>query len=125
MIEFSFHWMSWWIDITCKSVLLGVIASLVIFVFRLRDANVRHRVWTGVLCGMIGLPMLVLVTPRVPLPGWLQLPSAVLSVEQAYLNEVLDVPLDSNLRVLNTDSMMIPCEGLDRYRAVSSHRTAG
>ena len=88
MTEFSSLWMMWWFDITCKVLLLGTVGYFAILLFRLRDPNIMHRVWTGVLGGMCCLPILVLVTPRLPLPNWLQL-------SQTGLNAVLSTPSDA------------------------------
>src|SRR5262245_17771981 len=64
-------WLSLIIDISIKSILLAGVAVLVLLALRLRDTNLRHRVWTAVLVGMLAMPALVYVTPAVPLPGWL------------------------------------------------------
>ncbi len=70
-MEFSTLWGQWCVDVTVKSWLLGIAAGAVILTARITNANTRHRIWTGVLCGMLTLPLLVHVTPRVPVPGWL------------------------------------------------------
>src|SRR5262245_9076120 len=64
-------WLSLIIDISIKSMLLAGAAALALLALRLRDTNLRHRVWTAVLFGMLAMPALVYITPAVPLPGWL------------------------------------------------------
>src|SRR5262245_5661417 len=64
-------WLSLIIDISIKSILLAGVAALVLLALRLRDTNLRHRVWTAVLVGMLAMPALVYITPAVPLPSWL------------------------------------------------------
>ena len=71
MHQFAQAWLALIVDISIKSLLLAVVAGLVLFLLRVRDANLRHRVWTAVLIGMLTMPALVYVTPAVPLPGWL------------------------------------------------------
>jgi hypothetical protein len=78
MHEFAQAWLALIVDISIKSILLAGVAGLLLFMFRVRDTNLRHRVWTAVLIGMQTMPALVYVTPAVPLPGWLTfaIPSA-------------------------------------------------
>ena len=59
------------LDVSIKSVLLAAIASLALWALRVRNPNIRHRVWTAVLMGMLVLPLLVPLTPTVPLPSWM------------------------------------------------------
>ncbi len=58
-------------DVSIKAVLLAALAGGGLAVFRIRSSNVRHRVWTAVLVAMVLLPLLVQVTPAVPLPAWM------------------------------------------------------
>jgi hypothetical protein len=66
-----------------------------------RDTNLRHRVWTAVLLGMLAMPALVYVTPAVPLPGSLtrMIPSSATTgnsiVEQTDTPHA--VPIEKNL----------------------------
>ena len=96
MLEISYTWLETVIDVSTKSLLVAFVAGLTLAVLRVRDTNVRHRVWTAVLAGMLAMPLLVLVTPSVPLPGWMavrlqpppvesvaQLPAPVPPVESA------------------------------------------
>ncbi len=71
MLPWSNAWFSLLVDVSLKSWLLGLFAALALAVLRIRDVNTRHRVWTVVLIGMLSLPFLVRVTPRVPLPEWM------------------------------------------------------
>ena len=71
MVQLSLSWLAIAVDVSVKSLLLAALAGLSIAVLRVRDTNVRHRVWTAVLAGMLAMPLLVLVTPTVPLPGWM------------------------------------------------------
>ncbi len=64
-------WLALVIDVSIKSLLLAAIAGLGLFVFRIRDTNLRHRVWTAVLLGMLVMPALVHVIPSIPLPDWM------------------------------------------------------
>ena len=64
-------WLGMSIDISIKSIVLAAAAALAMFALRLRDTNLRHRIWTAVLLGMLAMPLLVCVTPAVPLPRWL------------------------------------------------------
>ncbi len=55
------HWLSqvWLvmlIDASIKSLLLAGLASVLLRLTWVRNANVRHRVWTAVLVGMVALP---------------------------------------------------------------------
>ena len=54
------------LDVSIKAILLAGIAVLVLKLFRLRDPNVRHRVWSVVLAGMLLLPLLALALPTIP-----------------------------------------------------------
>ena len=64
-------WMLLLIDVSIKSLLLAVVAWLGLTLLQVRNANVRHRVWSAVLVAMLILPLLVPVTPTVPLPDWM------------------------------------------------------
>ncbi len=57
------------LDVSVKALLLAVLAGAALAVCRVRSSNVRHRVWTVVLAAMVVLPLLVWVTPAVPLPA--------------------------------------------------------
>jgi hypothetical protein len=71
MHELTQAWLGLIVDISVKSILLAVVAGVALFAWRVRDTNLHHRVWTAVLFGMLAMPVLVFVTPPVPLPRWL------------------------------------------------------
>ncbi len=47
------------LSVSIKAALLASIAGVTLLAFRVRDANLRHRVWTSVLVSMLALPLLV------------------------------------------------------------------
>lgn len=67
-------WLFLLFDISLKALLLATIASIALAVFRVSNANVRHRVWTAVLLGMLAMPVLVPFVPglsiRIPEVPW-------------------------------------------------------
>ena len=71
MIWFEQFWLLLLIDVSVKSIVLAVVAWLTMRALRVRDANVRHRVWSTVLAAMLTLPILVPLSPAVSLPHWL------------------------------------------------------
>ena len=73
MTQFAHAWLGLIVDISIKSLGLAGLAGLTLFVLRVRDTNLRHRVWTAVLFGMLAMPALVFVTPAIPLPRWLNI----------------------------------------------------
>ena len=73
MQQFAHDWLGLIVDISIKSLGLAVVAGLALFVLRVRDTNLRHRVWTAVLFGMLAMPALVFVTPAIPLPRWMNI----------------------------------------------------
>jgi hypothetical protein len=68
MIEFCVRWLAWGFDTSLKAVLVALISAAALQLLRLRDSNIRHRVWTGVLAGMLLLPLLTLRMPALRLP---------------------------------------------------------
>ncbi|HEV3416058.1 MAG TPA: hypothetical protein VG056_04575, partial [Pirellulales bacterium] len=58
-------------DVSLKAVLLAGAAGAGLLIFKVRSSNVKHRVWTTVMVGMLLLPLLARVTPGVWLPAWL------------------------------------------------------
>jgi hypothetical protein len=64
-------WLALMIDVSIKSLALAMLAGVGLAALRVRDTNLRHRVWMAVLLGMLLLPALVHVTPAVPLPRWM------------------------------------------------------
>ncbi|MCA9186228.1 MAG: M56 family metallopeptidase [Pirellulaceae bacterium] len=73
MDRFAYLWLGLFVDVSIKSLLLAGVAGVLLRVFRVRDANLRHRVWLGVMIGMLLMPVLVPLTPAIPLPpAWQQ-----------------------------------------------------
>ena len=62
---------SWLLDVSIKAALLALAAWVGMAACRVGSSSVRHRVWFLVLVGILLLPALVNLAPRVPLPGWL------------------------------------------------------
>src|SRR3954453_21277436 len=71
------------LDTSLKAALVALAAAALMKVLRLGDSNLRHRVWTGVLAGMLLLPLLTPIVPALRLPvlpssesllAWLQPP---------------------------------------------------
>jgi hypothetical protein len=56
------------VDVSLKSALLAAIAAFGLWILRVRNSAVRHRVWTLVLFGMLALPLLVQLTPGINVP---------------------------------------------------------
>ena len=76
MFDLSIHWLVTTLDASLKAVLLALLAVLVLRALRVNDSNLRHRVWTGVLLGMLTLPLASQVVPALQLPvaidlGWI------------------------------------------------------
>src|SRR5262245_59698315 len=76
MFEFCVRWFAWGLDTSIKALLVALVAAALLKLLRFRDSNIRHRVWTGVLAGMLALPVLTplmpaLRLPLVPSPDWL------------------------------------------------------
>ena len=75
MLLISQNWLSLVVDASVKSLLLMVLAACLLRVFRVRDTNLRHRVWMTVMIGMLLMPAVVRLTPSLPISMWM--PSAV------------------------------------------------
>jgi beta-lactamase regulating signal transducer with metallopeptidase domain/protocatechuate 3,4-dioxygenase beta subunit len=76
MFELCVRWLAWGLDTSLKALLVALVAATLLKLLRFRDSNIRHRVWTGVLAGMLALPVLsplmpALRLPLVPSPEWL------------------------------------------------------
>ncbi len=100
MLEFTYAWLGLLVDVSLKSLLLATVAWLALALLRLQDTNLRHRIWTGVLIGMLALPLLVPITPTLPLPAWLaiELPAPVMaqdSLEGALRAKRVELPLSA------------------------------
>ncbi|MCA9054275.1 MAG: hypothetical protein KDA75_10590, partial [Planctomycetaceae bacterium] len=68
MFDLSIHWLVTALDASLKALLLAILAALVLRMLQVTDTNLRHRVWTGVLLGMLTLPLLSQVVPTLQLP---------------------------------------------------------
>jgi beta-lactamase regulating signal transducer with metallopeptidase domain len=60
--------LSFLLDISFKSLALGLMACLWLGIGRVRRPARRHAVWATVVCGMLGVPLLSLTMPGVMLP---------------------------------------------------------
>ena len=68
MSEFSNGWFAAALDASVKALLLVAIASILISLLRVRDSNLKHRVFSVVLLGMLLLPAASMVLPAYLLP---------------------------------------------------------
>ncbi|MEM6779398.1 MAG: M56 family metallopeptidase [Planctomycetota bacterium] len=68
MLDLAISWFMVTVDVSVKALALTAIALLGIRFLRLRDSNVQHRAWTGVLIGMLLLPILSQTLPTLRLP---------------------------------------------------------
>ena len=76
MFELCVRWLAWGLDTSLKAALVALVAAAFLRLLRLRDSNIRHRIWTAVLAGMLALPVLTplmpaLRLPLLPSPEWL------------------------------------------------------
>ncbi|WP_417387088.1 M56 family metallopeptidase [Gimesia sp.] len=67
MFQTSNQWMLFLLAVSVKALLLAGIAGLSLKLLKMQDSNVKHRVWSGVLAGMLLLPLLILILPTTPL----------------------------------------------------------
>ncbi|MEL6105545.1 MAG: M56 family metallopeptidase [Planctomycetota bacterium] len=67
MSEISNQWLLFVVDLSAKSLALAFVAGITMKLLRLRDSNLSHRIWSGVLVGMLALPLLSLFLPTIPL----------------------------------------------------------
>src|SRR5436190_22052005 len=68
MSDLSIQWLIVFVDASLKAALVALVAAAGLALLRVRDSNLRHRVWTGVLCGMVVLPALTQIVPAFRLP---------------------------------------------------------
>src|SRR5262245_3918123 len=68
MFSLSLQWLVLALDTSLKAALLALLAAAALRAMKLRDSNVHHRVWTGVLLGMLLLPFLARMIPALRLP---------------------------------------------------------
>ena len=66
MSELTHQWLMTTLDASVKVILLALIAITAIYLLRIRDSNLRHRLLVGVLLGMLLLPV---VSPSLSLSG--------------------------------------------------------
>ncbi|MCA9037625.1 MAG: hypothetical protein KDA91_20970 [Planctomycetaceae bacterium] len=79
------------IDVSVKSLLLAAIAFAAIKLLRLRDSNLEHRIWSGVLFGMLALPILTCFLPSIPVyvsMDWISAPKTSADVSVAATESV-------------------------------------
>ncbi|QDT92183.1 M56 family metallopeptidase [Gimesia algae] len=67
MYQISNQWILFLLDVSTKALLLAAIAGIALKLFKLQDSNLRHRIWSGVLAGMLLLPLLTLALPTISL----------------------------------------------------------
>ena len=68
MLQISLGWLVVALDVSVKAGILALITAGLLRLLKIADSNVRHRVWMGVLLGMIVLPVLSRVIPALQLP---------------------------------------------------------
>ena len=68
MFDLTVQWLIVTIDISVKAMVLAAIAVLSLRLLKLHDSNLRHRTLTGVLIGMLLLPVLSQTLPTLQLP---------------------------------------------------------
>ena len=66
MFEISNQWLLFVLDLSVKSLVLVIVAGIAMKLFRVRDSNLKHRIWSGVLIGMLTLPLLGYLLPAIP-----------------------------------------------------------
>ena len=116
------HWLLIVIDVSVKSLLLAVVAFALLRLLKIRSSSVRHRVWAGVLCGMLALPVLSRVLPALPLPidvdfAWLEEFDEPAGIDSALMGET---PLESVLAEEATAAEAAPVAVIDSYEAAAS-----
>jgi len=89
MFDLTVQWLIVTIDISVKAMVLAAIAVLSLRLLNLHDSNLRHRTWTGVLIGMLLLPVLSQTLPT------LQLPVAVPEHWKIYQRDSISPPIAS------------------------------
>lgn len=89
MFDLTVQWLIVTIDISVKAMVLAAIALLSLRLLNLHDSNLRHRTLTGVLIGMLLLPVLAQTLPA------LQLPVAVPEHWKIYQRENISPPTAS------------------------------
>ena len=74
MSDLSFHWLLLIVHVSLKATALVAATAAFLWVLRIKNRNVEHALWVGVLAGMLALPLLTLSLPEIvlPLPSRLQ-----------------------------------------------------
>jgi beta-lactamase regulating signal transducer with metallopeptidase domain/protocatechuate 3,4-dioxygenase beta subunit len=123
MFELSWRWLVLGLDASLKAALVALLAAVVLKLFRIQDSNVRHRVWTGVLGGMLLLPGLTLIVPalRLPLPAAAERWMALRDIESASgaVNETAVPFSPSGESYLSLDNVARPGELNEEMRSWS------
>jgi beta-lactamase regulating signal transducer with metallopeptidase domain len=65
------------VESSIRSALVAAAVALILGAFRLRDASLRHGIWTAVLGAMLLMPALLYLTPSIALPESLARPMRV------------------------------------------------
>ena len=107
--------------VSLKAILLALLAAICLVGLRVRDSNVRHRVWTAILVAMLFLPALESVTPSLPLPTTL---APLLSVgtlfdrtpQSADIPKGIRIPTNLSVSADNLASQAIPPTFLSENR---------
>lgn len=63
MFHLSIEGLLFLVSVSAKALALFCLAAVTLTLLRLHDVNIRHRVWTGVLTGMLLLPPLAFAVP--------------------------------------------------------------
>src|SRR5205085_513689 len=79
------------LDASLKAGLLAIVVVTLLRLLNIADSNVRHRVWMGVLVGMIVLPALSRIVPALTLPLYLPL-DRLLVVEELPVVAAIEEP---------------------------------
>lgn len=116
------HWLLIVIDGSVKSLLLAAVAFALLRLLKIRSGSVRHRVWAGVLCGMLALPVLSRVLPALPLPidvdlAWLETTDGPSGMDLAPVSETLP---ESVLAEETTAAEAAPVAVIDSHEATPS-----
>ncbi|MCA9051628.1 MAG: hypothetical protein KDA89_22975, partial [Planctomycetaceae bacterium] len=83
MFDLSIDWLTMIVNASVRALLIAAVAYTALKVLKLRDSNIRHRIWSGVLIGMLSLPVLSGFIPPIALP---------FEADIAWLAQVADTP---------------------------------
>ena len=97
-------WLLLLVDVSLKTTLLAMLAAAGLALFRVTNLDVRHRVWTAVLLGMLAMPLVVNAVPglSIPVPGlaWISSMTTPTAVEPAKM------PSESNTRAISGEPII-------------------